>query len=189
MDSDFLAAKMLSDFFRVITTDIVGDERVFESVYLFLDEGEVLVDAKATEAELVLSGLRELINGLPYRFGFLMSFTATGALIEVTVSQHLLKRMTIPYVEIPMLEDDAAKDFLRSQLDHFRTTDSKQFGTFYPFCEEAIDYIVEHNTDVTPRNLFKDCKRVFERATRRFGVEPGELINKDLAERILVGYR
>ncbi|MDE0028393.1 MAG: hypothetical protein OXU42_03190 [Deltaproteobacteria bacterium] len=189
IDSDFLAAKVLADLFRVVTAELRPSERIYESVYLFLDEGELLIDAKATESELVFSGLRELINGLPYRFGLLISFSAATALIEAIMSQHLLKRLTMPYIEVPMLEDSEAKEFLRSQLDHSRVEDSGHAGTFFPFEEEAIDFIIENTTALTPRNLFIDCKRVFERAFRRFGLEAGETISRDIAEKILVGFR
>ena len=189
IDSDFLAAKVLSDLFRVITAEIRTDERVMESVYLFLDEGELLIDAKATESELVFSGLRELINGMPYRFGLLISFSAATALIEAIMSQHLLKRMTQPYIEVPMLEEGNAKEFLRVQLDYFRTEGSAYMGTFYPFEEEAVDFVIENTTELTPRNLFIDCKRVLERAVRRFDLEPGERIPREMAERILTGHR
>ena len=189
INSDFLASKLLTDLFRVLTLEIRPDERIYESVYLFLDEGEVLIDAKATESELVFAGLRELINGVPYRMGLMISFSAATALIEAVVSQHLLKRMTSPYFEIPMLEDGDAKEFLRAQLDSCRTPDSAHGSTFFPFEEDAIDFIVEHNTQLTPRNLFIDCKRVFERAYRRFDLDVSEPIPRDMAEKILMGIR
>ena len=187
--SDFLAAKVLADLFRVITSELRPGERICESVYLFLDEGEVLFDAKGTESEAVFSGLRELINGLPYRFGLLISFTAAAALIEAVMSQHLLKRLTVPYIEIPTLDDALAKEFLRAQLDYFRLEGSDNIGRFVPFEEEAIDYIIEATTELTPRILFIQCKRVLERAIRRFGLEEGGTITRDVAESILVGYR
>ena len=189
INSDFLAAKVLSDLFRVMTLEVRPEDRVYESVYLFLDECEVLIDAKATESELVFSGLRELLNGVPYRFGLFLSFSAATALIEAIMSQHLLKRLTMPYIEIPMLDDNDAKEFLRVQLDYFRVKDSVHAGTFFPFEEETIDFVIGNTTGLTPRNLFIDCKRVFERAFRRFGLVPGDTISRELAERILVGYR
>ena len=187
IDSDFLAAKVLSDLFRVLTSELRPGERVYESVYLFLDEGEVLIDAKSVESELVFSGLRELINGLPYRFGLIISFSAATALIEAIMSQHLLKRLTLPYIEVPMLQQAEAKGFLKSQIDHFRVEGSSYKNSFYPFDEEAIDFIVEHGSTLTPRNLFIDCKRVFERAIRRHGLDSGDTITKDIAEKILLG--
>ena len=189
VDSDFMAAKVLSDLFRVATSEIRPEERVWESVYLFLDEGEVLFDAKSAESEVVFSGLRELINGLPYRFGLFVTFTAATALIEAVMPQHLLKRMTLPYIEIPALEDGEAKEFLRTQLDFSRVEGSEYNGTHYPFSEEAIGYIVEHTTSMTPRHLFIDCKRVLERAIRREQVAAGEEITEEMAARILQGYR
>lgn len=185
IDSDFMAAKVLSDFFRVLTVDLRPDVQVLESVYLFIDECEGLFEAKTSESDLVFSGLRELINGLPYRFGILMSFTAATALIEAVMPNHLLKRMTRPYIEIPVLDDHLAKDFLRSQLDFYRVEDSSRKGTFYPFSEEAVDVIIEHEVGLTPRVLFINCKRVFERAIRRHGLEPGDSISPETTRAIL----
>ena len=189
IDSDFIAASVLSDLFRVVVSEIRPDERVRESVYLFIDECEMLIEAKTTESDFVFSGLRELINSLPYRFGLFISFTGGAALIEAIMPQHLLKRMTVPYIEFLPLDDADAKDFLRAQLDYFRPGDSDHKGTFYPFDESAIDFIIENTDTHTPRNLFKDCKRVVERAIRRFDIKPGDEITREIAENILIGYR
>lgn len=189
IDSDFVAANVLADYFRVTTCEIRVDERIHQAVYVFVDEMEVLTEAKATESDLVFSGFRELINGLPYRFGLLMSFSAATALIEAVMPQHLLKRMTLPYIEVPMLEDGDAKEFLMAQLDFFRTADSCHTGTLYPFDERAIEFVIGNSTSLTPRSLFVDCKRVLERAIRRYDLQPGDLIGREMAEKILVGYR
>ena len=189
VDSDFIAAKVLADYFRVTTSELRSNERINQAVYLFVDEMEMLTEAKATESELVFSGLREVINGLPYRFGLLVSFTAATALIEAVMPQHLLTRMTRPYIEVPVLDDVDAKEFLRTQMDFFRSADSCHRGTLYPFEEEAIDFVIGNSTNLTPRGLFVDCKRVLERSIRRYGLEQGDLIEREMAERILVGYR
>ncbi|MER9203061.1 ATP-binding protein [Mesorhizobium sp. M0933] len=189
IDSDFVAAKVLSDLFRVLISEIRPGVRILESVYLFIDEAEILAEAKASESELVFNGLRELINGLPYRFGLVISFSAATALIEAIMPQHLLKRMTRPYIEIPMLNDIEAVEFLQSQINFARTAGSQYSGDVYPFTMEAIEFIVQNTTTLTPRNLFIDCKRVLERSLRRFELEPGERITEDMAEKILQSYR
>lgn len=189
VDSDFMAAKVLSDLFRVLTLDLKASQPVLESVYLFVDEGEVLVEAKASESELVFSGLRELINGVPYRFCLIVSFSAATALIEAIMPNHLLKRMTRHYFEIPMLTDDEALAFIKSQINFFRPGGSQYVGTFYPFDEDAVKYVIANQTSLTPRNLFIDCKRVLERAIRRHDLAPGDLITRDMAEAILRSLR
>ncbi|MDR7145565.1 hypothetical protein [Rhizobium sp. BE258] len=189
IDSDFMAAKILSDFFRVLTSELRPKERIVESVYLFIDECEVLIDAKISESDLVFSGFRELINELPYRFGMILSFSVATALIEAIMPNHLLKRMTRNYVEVPMLEDDDAVRFLRDQINFHRPPNSGEAGTFYPFTEEALRYIVANTNPVTPRNLFMDCKRVLERAIRRYSLQPGDVIEREMAEKILQGIR
>lgn len=185
IDSDFVAAKVLGDFFRVLTTELKPNRYVKEAIYLFIDECEMLLEAKSSESDLVFAGLRELINGVPYRFCLMMSFTAATALIEAIMPSHLLKRLTRPYIEIPMLSDVLALDFLRSQLDFHRPDNSNHKGSFYPFSDEAIAAIIAHQISLTPRNLFIDCKRVFERAVRRYDLVPGQTISADVAGQVL----
>jgi chromosomal replication initiation ATPase DnaA len=187
IDSDFMASKVLSDFFRVLTSEIRSDTRILESVYLFVDECEILAEAKASDSELVFNGFRELINGLAYRFCLIMSFSAATALIEAIMPRHLLRRMTRPYVEVPMLDDAQAADFLRKQINFFRTENSPHTGTLYPFSENAIDYIIRNTNTMTPRNLFIECKRVMERSIRRHELAPGSEITEEDAEKILRG--
>jgi len=158
---------------------------VLEAVYLFLDECEMLLEAKSSESDLVFAGLREVINGIPYRFCLIMSFTAATALIEAIMHNHLLKRLTRPYIEIPMLTDELALNFLRSQLDFYRVAGSDKTGTFYPFSDEAVAAIIIHQNSLTPRNLFIDCKRVFERALRRYDLQPGQTISAEVAGKVL----
>ena len=190
IDSDFIAAKVLGDFFRTITSNFGNVEPVYESVYLFVDECEILFDAKVTESDPVFSGFRELINGVPYRFGLVLSFTAATALIEAYMPQHLLKRMTYKFVEVPMLEDEQAIDFLKEHLEWYRPESySNENNPFYPFTEETMRFVVENQTSLTPRNLFLDCKRILERAIRRYDLKPGEEISAKLAEKIFARIR
>lgn len=189
VDSDFMAARVLADLFRVLTTDITPAPPVLESIYLFVDESEALLEAKASESELVFAGFRELINGIPYRFCLILSFSAATALIEAIMPQHMLKRMTRNYFDVPMLEDDEAVSFIQSQIEYFRTEGSQYTGSFYPFTEDAVRYIVENQNSITPRNLFMSCKRVLERAIRRQRLEPGDSITAEIAETVLSGIR
>lgn len=185
IDSDFMAAKVLADLFRVLTSDLAAGPPILESVYLFIDESELLLEAKAAEAELVFAGLREMINGLPYRFCLILSFSAATALIEALMPIHLINRMTRPYIDIPMLDDDQALDFLRAQINAFRTDGSNREGTFYPFTEEAVRYIIANQNSITPRTLFLACKRVLERALRKENLQAGEEITEEMAASIL----
>ena len=185
INSDFMAAKILGEFIKTLTSNLGSVESVYESVYLFVDECEILFDAKVTESDPVFSGIRELINSVPYGLGIFLSFSAATALIEAYMPQHLLKRMTYSFIEIPMLENSEAVDFIKDQLDWFRTENSKHKGTLYPFSNEAMLYIVERLTTLTPRNLFRDCRRVLDRAIRRHGLTPDESISSEIAEEIL----
>ena len=185
IDSDFMAAKVLGEFFNAITSKLGNVDSVYESVYLFVDECEILFDAKVTESTPVFSGLRDLIIGVPYGLGIILSFSAATALIEAYMPQHLLKRMTYGFIEIPMLENSEAVSFIQDQLDWFRTENSDHKGTLYPFTNESIGYIVEHQTTLTPRNLLRNCRRVLDRAIRRYDLTPEETISSDIAEEIL----
>ncbi len=84
-----------------------------------------------------------------------------------------------------MLNDDLARSFLQSQLNFYRTSDSDTTDSFYPFSNEAIDTIIGHEVSLTPRSLFINCKRVFERAIRRYDLQPGHTISAETAGKIL----
>ena len=185
IDSDYLASRVLGQLFRVLTDSYENEQSVFESVYLFIDETEVLIEAKASESELIFSGFRELINELPYRFCMVLSYSAPTALIEAVMPNHLMKRMTRPYIEVPILNDEQAVEFLEAQIAHFRIDGADVPNPYYPFEEDSIVAIVEHVTESTPRNLFIQCKRVLERSIRRKGLEPPEVITRDMVDEIL----
>ncbi|WP_295216135.1 hypothetical protein [uncultured Brevundimonas sp.] len=186
VDSDFMAAKAISDLFRILTSDRRDAPPILESIYLFIDESELLLEAKASESELVFAGLREMINGLPYRFCLILSFSAATALIEALMPTHLIKRMTRHYIEVPTLSDDEAVEFVRAQLNTFRDPASQWYGTFYPFTEEAVRRIVANQNSITPRTLFMAAKRVLERALRKENLQPGDEITEEMADSILM---
>ena len=185
IDSDFVASSVLGDLLRAITIGIGGRPPIFDAAFVFVDECEILFDAKASESDPVFSGFRELVNGVPYGLGLVLSFSAATALIEAYMPQHLLKRLTHDFIEIPMLEDAHAIDFLSDQLNSFRPAGWTHNNKLYPFARNAIEYVVENQTTLTPRILFKDCRRILERAVRRHQLQPGSEINRDLAEQIL----
>lgn len=186
VDSDFMAAKALSDLFRILTSDLADAPPILESIYLFIDESELLLEAKASESELVFAGLREMINGLPYRFCLILSFSAATALIEALMPTHLIKRMTRSYIEVPTLSDEEAVEFVKAQINSFRDPGSPFTGPFYPFSEEAVRLIVANQNSITPRTLFMSAKRVLERALRKENLQPGEEITGTMAEAILM---
>lgn len=186
VDSDFMAAKAISDLFRILTSDLRNAPPILESIYLFIDESELLLEAKASESELVFAGLREMINGLPYRFCLILSFSAATALIEALMPTHLIKRMTRLYIEVPTLSDDEAVEFVRAQLNTFRDPTSQWYGTFYPFTEAAVRRIVANQNSITPRTLFMAAKRVLERALRKENLQPGDEITEEMADGILM---
>lgn len=185
--TDYMAARVLANLFKVMTLKIDAQEPVFNGVYLFLDEVEDLLEAKATEQATFWTAIREVVNRLPYNFALLMAFSADAALLEAVIPQGLLERLSRPNIEFPALEIDEAKEFIRSHLESFRPKKYKLLQPYAPFTEDAIDFILEQIVILIPRKIFRELRIVLERAIKREGLKPGEEIDAAMAEQILLG--
>jgi len=188
INSDYMAARVLASIFRAMTLVIGAQDAVYNGVHLFLDEVEDLLEAKSTEQLAFFSAIREVINRLPYNFALLIAFSAEAALLEAVIPYPIQERKSRENVEFPALEIDEAKDFIRSHLSSFRPDSFSPPQDYYPFSEDAIDYILEQVVILIPRKIFRELRIVLERAIKREGLEPGNEINAELAELILSGF-
>ncbi|MGJ3701930.1 ATP-binding protein [Variovorax sp. AFSI2.2] len=185
LDADYPAVATLAGLFKVMTSDIGNERAAYEAVYLFVDEQENLVEMKAVESIQLLQSFRELLNQLPNYFCMIWGFSADAALIEAVLPTPILQRLTRKYIELPALEPEAAKKFVREQLSGFRKPEFIAPSLYYPFSEAAVDAVLERIVEMTPRNIFKLMRAVLERAVRKHGLEPPNAISGDLANSIL----
>lgn len=186
IDTDYAATKMLASIFRAMTLSIGNEEPVYRGVYLFVDEVEDMWDLKPAEQMAIWNGVRELLNRLPQNFCLLLAFTGDAALLEATIPQGLAERTSRQNVELQSLEVDGAKAFVREHLANFRRKDFVAPQPYYPFSEEAIDYVLETIVVMVPRKIFRSLRTVLERAIRREGLAAGDEISAQMAEDILV---
>lgn len=185
INNDFNAVSALAGLFKTMTAKIGSVPPAYQAVYLFVDEQENLVEMKAAESVQLLQSFRELINQLPNYFCMIWGFSADAALIEAVLPSPILQRLTRKYVELPAMQPEEAKLFIRQQLEGFRRPDFAAPSPFYPFAEEAIDAALERIIDMTPRNIFKVLRAVLERAIRRYDLMPPNSIDAELANKIL----
>ena len=172
-----------------MTLKIGNQGPAYQAVYLFIDEVEDIWDLKPVEQMSIWNGIREVLNQLPENFCMLVAFSADAALLEATIPQPLADRTSRQNIEIQSLEIREAKDFIKDHLANFRREGYRASQPYYPFSEEAIDYILETVTVIVPRRIFRSLRTVLERAIRHDGLSPGDEINAEMAEDILVAMR
>ena len=185
---DYSAAKGLASLFRVMTSPIANQPPAFGAVYLFLDEVESALEAKAPKQVAFFGALRSLINGTPEHFALVLSFTASTAVLEAVVPEALNQRMTRRPIQCEQLTEDSAKEFVRDYLGFVRPSENfLPQQPFYPFSEATVNTIFERETALVPRRILLHLRRIWERAVRYENLKPGEEISREMAEAILEG--
>ena len=184
INSDTMAVKVLGEFFSAITTNLGGAGRVFQSVYLFVDECDILFTAKRAESDSVFLGVVNLIDSIPCGLVVFLGFSDVASIVEIFVPQKLLERIT-DSLFLSILRQFEAVSFIRDQLELFRTENSSHKGTFYPFSKESVDYIIKDQISLTPKDMFVRFKRVLDCAIKHYDLTPRETISSEMAEEIL----
>ena len=186
IDTDYAATRMLASIFRAMTLKIGKEDPTHQGVYLFIDEVEDMWDLKPVEQMAIWNGIRELLNQLPQNFCLILAFTGDAALLEATIPQAIAERISRQNIELQALDADGAKAFVREHLSNFRREGFTVSQPYYPFTEEAIDYVLETIVVMVPRRIFRSLRTVLERAIRREGLQPNDEIDAQMAEEILV---
>jgi len=182
---DFDATKKLTSLFKLLTTSDGGNPP-YPAVYLFLDEMESIMNSKLPYQMKFYSAIRSLLNEMTEHFALILSFTATLAVLEATIPDYLQARFTRPPYECPPLgSEDAFKEFVRDYLQSVRIEGYSPPQPYYPFAESALDSIFERETSLVPRNVLRHMHAVFERSIHREGLQEGDEISREMAEKIL----
>lgn len=187
--SDYVAVKVLASLIRTMTLSIMGQESPFRGAHLFIDEAEDVLELRPPEQDALWTSMRELLNRLPYNFCLLLAFSADAALLEAVIPVSIMERMSRQTIEFQSLRVDEAKEFVRSHMAQFRLPEFEAPQEFYPFNEEAIDYVLETVVIMVPRKIFRALRAVLERAIRRQGLSPGQEVDAKQAEEILLEMR
>ena len=186
-NSDHAVAKNLASLFRVMTSRIGDSPPPYAAVYLFLDEVEVVLEARQQQQAAFFGALRILINEVTEHFGMVLSFSQPVAVLEATIPEFLKERMTRKYIACEKLPVEGAKQFVQEFLGFVRIDGFSPPQPLYPFSESAVDAIFDHETALVPRRILMHLRRVFERSIRVEGLKPGEDISREMAENILQG--
>ena len=181
------AAQKLASIFRVMTTPIGDTPPAYGSACLFLDEMESVNEAKVGPMMAFYEALRALVNGVNERFALVLSFSMKVAVLEATIPPFMNERLTRPYIECAALSPEDAKVFVKEYLEPQRAEGFSHKNSFHPFSETAIDAIFEREPTLIPRRILMHMRRVWERASRREGLQPGAEISREMAGEILTG--
>ena len=182
---DMDAAKKLASIFRVMTTPIGDAQPPYGAAYLFLDEMENVNVSKAASMQAFYGTLRALINGVNEHFALVLSFSQKVVELDSMIPPFMQERLTRPYIECAALSQEEAKLFIKEYIGYQRPEGFLHENPFHPFSEEAIDIIFERETSLIPRRILMHMRRVWERASRREGLQPGAEISREMADEIL----
>lgn len=184
--NDYNAVQILAGIFRVMTLPIQKKPPVYRGVHFAIDEVEELLEVKATEQAEFWFGTRELINRVPERMAFLLSFSTDVPMLEAIISDAVYDRTTRKNVALEAFSSEDGKEFVRRQLEYCRPADYDAPQPFHPFTADAVDYVLEQTVSLVPRKIFLPLRQVLERAIRREGLEKGDEIDRALAEAIML---
>ena len=184
---DYSAASALASLIAVMTSPLGNQPAPYDAAYVFLDEVEDLLSMKYADLYVFQGAIRELLNRTAdSNCAILLSMTiGTPEELEAQLEPFLIERLTRPHIQMKELQDDDAKIFVTDFLQSARLTNENLSQPFSPFTEEAIDFLLERDPQIVPRRILRNMGSVFERATRREKVLPGEDISREIAEEIL----
>lgn len=188
IDNEFSSVRCLGAYINLCTqgttalneVSAIGRNKAF---YLFLDEVEMLNDFKASEVISINIGIRDLINACPENMCLLLGLTAEVRELATLFDRAVLRRMSREPNAIQALDVEQAVSFLKEVLKYYRS-DSNDPDE-YPFREAALKKIAEETTDKTAGGLFRNCRRVLERAVLENRLKPSEWIEKKDVEDLI----
>ena len=179
---DSSAAVALASLIKVMTSSIGGMPAPYPAVYLFMDELEDIITQKASLYESFFRACRELINRIEGRFALVLGFSSETAVLDATLSPGLSARMTRPYIRTEDLDDKQAKEFVKEFLLKLRLPGFDVPQPFYPFTEEAVDFMLEKQPELLPRHIIMAMGRVFKRGREKLDGE--KEFSKEIAEEV-----
>lgn len=154
-----------------------------KAFYFLLDECEMLQYLKPAESLSINQGIRDLINACPENCCFLFGLSGEMRTIFAIFDEPIVRRFSRDPIEIKPLDEEQAVDFLKEVLKNYRA-DPKDPDE-YPFKEVALRKIAEETQDKTAAGLFRNCRRVLERAVLENRLKAGGWIEKKDVEDLM----
>jgi hypothetical protein len=188
IDNEFSAVKCLGAYINLCTrgtTVLSQGENLArnKAFYFFLDEVEMLQDFKPPEVLSINQGLRDLLNACPENCCFLFGMTGDARQIYALFDKFVMRRMSREPIEIQPLDDDQAVAFLKEVLKSYRSDPNDPDE--YPFRQLALRKIAEETQEKTAAGLFRNCRRVLEKAVLQNRLQPGGWIEQQDVQDLL----
>jgi hypothetical protein len=148
-----------------------GIDRFRQSVYLLIDELDVLRSASSKEVLEVNDLLRHIYDSCPNSFGLVVAMSVAQEVIPTVLTEYVLGRVN-RQIEFPVLDRDSAVAFAVNIMDQMRSSpeDRSKRGPF-PFTQDALDALIGQLTFRTPRKVVNTMQQVIEEA-RIAGLNP-----------------
>ena len=173
--TDYQAMAMFTRLVNLFVHDLdISDSetrRFRDGAYLFIDELDDLQRASAKEVRDVNDTLRHLFDRCPNRFCMIIALTADVTELQTMFFDYVLSRI-VRQIQLPVLGQDEAVDFVREILDHSRLDPGRETG-FYPFERIAVENVAARIAEITPRKIVNAMHEVIEEA-RLAGHDPSE---------------
>jgi len=170
----------LTNLFVMEYPSVTDAKRFKNAVYLLIDEIDDIASVSAKEARDVNDLFRHLYDQCPYCFCLVLGFKASTAELPIYFTRYILDRVTKQII-LDFLQPHEAKEFVSSILDSARVDSSQKTG-YYPFTEEAIETVVSHIVNITPRKVVDRLQQLIEES-RLAGLDPTkELISSQLLD-------
>ncbi|MGI9296619.1 MAG: hypothetical protein ACR2QC_01815 [Gammaproteobacteria bacterium] len=166
-----------------MTTAIKGQPAPYPAVYVFVDEVEELLEQKPAISLSFWRSCRELINRIDGRFAMILAFSTETAVLDAAIPPALLERRTRPYIAVNDLDIAGAKQFVKDFLKESRVPGFNPPHPFYPFTEEAVDFMLNRAQTLLPRQIIMTMGRVFKRG--RAKLDGQKEFSKEIAEEVL----
>lgn len=140
--------------------------RFRQSVYLMIDELDVLVNASAKEVIEVNELIRHLYDMCPNCFGLVLALSAEQEMLPTVFLEYVLSRIG-RQIAFSVLDRQAAVDFAIEIMDapamRVAIDDPKKIGPF-PFTREALEAVLGSVSFRTPRKVVNVVQQLIEEA-------------------------
>ncbi len=140
--------------------------RFRQSVYLMIDELDVLMNASAKEVIEVNELIRHLYDMCPTCFGLVLALSAEQELLPTVFTEFVLSRIG-RQISFSVLDRQAAVHFaieiMNSPVMRVDSTDAVKVGAF-PFTNDALEAVLGSVSFRTPRKIVNVLQQLIEEA-------------------------
>jgi len=188
MEDDEDIFGLFSNLVRLLTYKC-AELPTFKCIIWMMDDFQKIEDLKEDHKNTIRNGLNSLFNNCPERFCLVLSFTSRGvSAIKGLLSEALIERLPLaPYVTVPPMSKEEAKDFVVDILKQFRSEDVPP-DEYFPFSSQSIDDIIDFTASrgvLLPRNVMRSFDAVLDKAEGLIKKRELKRIDSDFALRVL----